>query len=88
VSPTPDKTEALRAAEIIATVYLATDLGMGFPFEHGFRATLMADRLCEVLGVDSDISEQVYYASMLMYSGCTSEWPWGSSSSAASGQRH
>lgn len=58
---------------MIATVCLATDLGMGFPLEHGFQATLLAMRMCDALGVGSEVSEQAYYASMLMYSGCTSE---------------
>lgn len=46
---------------------------MGFPLEHGLQATLMATELCEVLGVDDDVSNRVYYGSMLMYSGCNSE---------------
>jgi len=31
--------EQVRAAEVIAACCLATDLGMGFPFEHGLHAT-------------------------------------------------
>jgi hypothetical protein len=33
-SPSPDQ---VRAAELIAAVCLATDLGTGLPFEHGLR---------------------------------------------------
>jgi HD-GYP domain-containing protein (c-di-GMP phosphodiesterase class II) len=73
VPETPESNERLRATEIIASVCLATDLGMGFPLEHGFHATLMANRLCEIVGVDSDTTKQIFFASMLMYSGCTSE---------------
>lgn len=65
--------EILRTAEVTAIVCLATDLGMGFPLEHGCQATLMAGRLCDILGVDGETSKQVYYGSMLMYSGCTSD---------------
>ena len=50
---------------------LATDLGMGFPFEHGLHATLTTMRLCEVLGVDTDTLSRTYYACLLMYAGCT-----------------
>ena len=50
---------------------LATDLGMGFPFEHGLHATLTTLRLCEALGVDEDTTARTYYASLLMYAGCT-----------------
>ena len=35
--PRPDG-ESVRAAELIGSLCLATDLGMGFPFEHGFTA--------------------------------------------------
>lgn len=52
---------------------LATDLAMGFPFEHGFQATLMARRLCDLIEADDETVHQVYFASLLMYSGCTSE---------------
>jgi HD-GYP domain-containing protein (c-di-GMP phosphodiesterase class II) len=58
---------------VIASVCLATDLGMGFPYEHGFHGTLMAIRLCDILAVDAVTTKQVYFASMLMYSGCTGD---------------
>lgn len=50
---------------------LATDLGMGFPFEHGLHATLATMRLCKALEVDRDTLLSTYYASLLMYVGCT-----------------
>jgi len=50
---------------------LATDLGMGFPFEHGLQATLVTKRLCEAVGVDEDVLSPTYYACLLMYAGCT-----------------
>ena len=50
---------------------LATDLGMGFPFEHGLHATLATMRLCEVLDIDEDTVSRTYYACLLMYAGCT-----------------
>jgi hypothetical protein len=34
--------EEVRAAEVIGALCLATDLGMGFPFEHGLHTTLIA----------------------------------------------
>ncbi len=65
--------EPVRAAEIVAAACLATDLGMGFPFEHGLHGTLMAMRLADLLGVDRETESQTYYASLLMYSGCTTD---------------
>lgn len=61
----------VRTAELIASLCLASDLGMGFPFEHGLQSTLTTMRLCEALGVDDDTASRTYYACLLMYSGCT-----------------
>jgi HD-GYP domain-containing protein (c-di-GMP phosphodiesterase class II) len=66
-------TERVRTAEVIAALCLATDLGMGFPFEHGLESTLITMRLCEALGVDDETAFSTYYACLLMYAGCTVE---------------
>lgn len=63
--------DQMRTAEVIAAMCLATDLGMRFPFEHGLHATLTTMRLCEALEVDHDTAVRTYYASLLMYAGCT-----------------
>jgi HD-GYP domain-containing protein (c-di-GMP phosphodiesterase class II) len=65
--------EQVRAAEVIATLCLATDLGMGLPFEHGLHSTLVAMRLAERLGVDAETASQTYYACLLFYVGCTAD---------------
>ena len=65
--------ERFRTAEVIASLCLATDLGMGFPFEHGLHATLTTMRLCEALDVDAQTAAQAYYASLFMYTGCTTD---------------
>src|SRR5688572_12286734 len=67
------ESQPVRAAEVIAATCLATDLGMGFPFEHGLHGTLMAMRLADLLDVDPETQAQTYYASLLMYSGCTTD---------------
>jgi HD-GYP domain-containing protein (c-di-GMP phosphodiesterase class II) len=69
-SPSRDQ---VRAAELIAALCLATDLGTGLPFEHGLHSTLVAMRLAERLGVDADTSSQTYYACLLFYAGCTAD---------------
>ncbi|MGH3132231.1 MAG: HD domain-containing phosphohydrolase [Gaiellaceae bacterium] len=69
----PPGGERVRAAEVIAALCLATDLGMGFPFEHGLHSTLVAMRLGERLGVDPETASQTYYACLLTYSGCTAD---------------
>jgi hypothetical protein len=63
--------DRVRTAEVAATLCLATDLGMGFPFEQGLHSTLVAMRLADRLGVDDETASQTYYACLLMYSGCT-----------------
>ncbi|HZE04634.1 MAG TPA: HD domain-containing phosphohydrolase [Solirubrobacteraceae bacterium] len=65
--------ERVRAAEVIGALCLATDLGMGFPFEHGLHSTLIAARLAERLGVDRETASQTYYASLLSHAGCTTD---------------
>ena len=62
-----------RAAEVIAALSLATDLGIGVPLEHGLQSTLIAMRLGERLGVDPDTASQTYYACLLFYVGCTAD---------------
>lgn len=63
--------ERVRAAEVIATLSLATDLGIGVPLEHGLHSALFAVRLCELLGVEEETASHAYYASLLFYVGCT-----------------
>jgi HD-GYP domain-containing protein (c-di-GMP phosphodiesterase class II) len=65
--------EQVRAAEVIAALCLATDLGMGLPFEHGLQSTLVAMRLGERLGIDVETASQTYYACLLFYVGCTAD---------------
>lgn len=65
--------ERVGAAEVIGALCLATDLGMGLPFEHGLQSTLIAMRLAERLGVDGDTATETYYASLLAHSGCTTD---------------
>ena len=65
--------EQVRGAELVAALCLATDLGMGFPFEHGLHSTLIAMRLADRLGVDRDCLAQTYYACLLSHSGCTTD---------------
>lgn len=69
----PPASAQVRAAEIIAALCLGTDLGMGFPFEHGLQTTLIAMRLADRLGVDRESASQTYYACLLAHAGCTTE---------------
>src|SRR5215204_2639215 len=64
--------EQVRAAEVIGALCLATDLGMGFPLEHGLQSTLAATRLADRLGVDPATASQAYYACLLSHARCPS----------------
>lgn len=68
VSPREDR---VRAAELIASLSLATDLGVGVSLEYGLESTLVAMRLAERMGVDAQTASQTYYACLLFYIGCT-----------------
>jgi len=67
----PSLCESVRTAEVIATLSLATDLGIGVPLEYGLQSTLIAMRLADRLGVDIETASQTYYACLLFYVGCT-----------------
>ena len=69
--PDPPGGDRVRAAEIIATLSLATDLAIGVPLEHGLQSTLIAMRLADSLGVDQTTARHTYYACLLFYVGCT-----------------
>jgi HD-GYP domain-containing protein (c-di-GMP phosphodiesterase class II) len=69
----PGGGDEVRAAEVIAALCLATDLGMGLPFEHGLHSTLVAMRLGERLDLDAETASQTYYACLLFYAGCTAD---------------
>ena len=63
--------DTVRAAEVVAALSLATDLGMGVPLEHGLQSTLFAMRLADHVGVDAETASQTYHACLLFYVGCT-----------------
>ena len=62
--------EGVRLAELVATLSLGTDLGLGQPMEHVIRQTLIALRMGELLGLDDADRKVVYYAGLLAWVGC------------------
>jgi HD-GYP domain-containing protein (c-di-GMP phosphodiesterase class II) len=67
----------LRLAELIGSLSLATDLGMGQPFEKAIRSCLLALSLGRRLGCDATTLSDIYYLALLEHIGCTShasEW--------------
>src|SRR3954467_7529583 len=64
--------QPIRAAELVAALSLATDLGTGQPLEHALRTAVLAIRLGELAGASPDELADTYYAALLHAAGCTS----------------
>jgi HD-GYP domain-containing protein (c-di-GMP phosphodiesterase class II) len=65
----------VRSGELLAALSLATDLGTGYPLEHGLRTCLVAVRLAERADVDDETARCVYYLALLHSIGCTADAP-------------
>jgi HD-GYP domain-containing protein (c-di-GMP phosphodiesterase class II)/DNA-binding CsgD family transcriptional regulator len=59
-----------RLSELVATISLGTDLGLGQPMEHVIRQTIIALRLAELLGLSEAERGVTYYAGLLAWVGC------------------
>jgi hypothetical protein len=58
----------VRLAELVATISLGTDLGLGQSMEHILRQTLVSLRMAELLAFDEAEREVAYF------SGCWRGW--------------
>lgn len=61
-----------RLADVLASLTLAMDLGLGLPVEWVLRCTLTGMRLVEAMGLDDQLGRSVFYLSLLRHIGCTS----------------
>ena len=70
-----DPTPGVRVprAELLASLSLAVDLGLGQPMEHVLRQTVIGMRLAERAGMDEATLEAVYYVSLIAWVGCTAD---------------
>jgi HD-GYP domain-containing protein (c-di-GMP phosphodiesterase class II) len=57
-------------AELVASMSLATDLGMGQPMDHVLRSCLVGLRLGDTLGLDESQRAVIYYVALLAWVGC------------------
>jgi HD-GYP domain-containing protein (c-di-GMP phosphodiesterase class II) len=60
-------------AELVATLSLASDLGMGRPMERVLRQTVIAMRLGAAAGMGQPTCASAYYTSLLTWVGCATE---------------
>lgn len=64
-------TMRLRMAELLASLSLAIDLGVGQPMEWVLRSCLLAVRMGRELGLSESDCQDVYYLALLRHIGCT-----------------
>src|SRR5581483_5358649 len=64
---------SVRLSELVATLALVSDLGMGRPIERVLRQTVIAMRLAAALGLDDDVAAATYYTSLLTWVGCAAD---------------
>jgi HD-GYP domain-containing protein (c-di-GMP phosphodiesterase class II) len=60
----------VRLAELVASLSLATDLGLGQPMEHILRSCRLGLRIAEDVGLDESERAVVYYVALLAWLGC------------------
>lgn len=70
-SGSPDS--GVRLAELVATLSLAADLGLGQPAEHAMRSTVIARRLGDLVGQPAVERATTYWVTLLAWVGCTAD---------------
>lgn len=63
----------MRLSELVATLSLVSDLGMGRPMEHALRQTLISLRLADAAGMGAGDRTAAYYTSLLTWIGCAAD---------------
>jgi HD-GYP domain-containing protein (c-di-GMP phosphodiesterase class II) len=63
----------VRLAELVASLSLATDLGLAQPEEHVLRQTVIATRLAAAAGQSDEQRAAVFYVSLLAWTGCIAD---------------
>jgi len=70
---TEQAASGVRLAELVASLSLATDLGLGQPQGHVLRTTVIASRLAAVAGLPEDERAAAYYVALLAWVGCVAD---------------
>lgn len=76
---TSSKSSCPRLAEVLASLSIATDLGIGQPMEFALSACILAVLLAKKCGCSEEAVRVVYYQAQLRYIGCNTETDWRSS---------
>lgn len=79
MTPTLSNNSGVRLAELMASLSIATDLGLGQPMEHALSSCIVAVRLARKCGYSEEAVREVYYQALLRFIGCNAETDWLSS---------
>lgn len=63
----------MRLAELLGTLSIAADTGMGMPPDHGIRCASLAARLGELGGLTPQQRQEAFYLSLMRFVGCTAD---------------
>jgi HD-GYP domain-containing protein (c-di-GMP phosphodiesterase class II) len=63
----------VKLSELVATLSLVADLGMGRPVERVLRQTVIALRLADIADAGDDVRSATYYTSLLTWIGCAAD---------------
>jgi hypothetical protein len=63
----------VRLSELVASLSLATDLGLGQPQGNVLRTTVIATRLAALAGLAEDEQASAYYVALLAWVGCVAD---------------
>ena len=63
----------VRLSDLVATLSLVSDLGMGRPMERVLRQTVITLRLAEAAGLEDPVRSAAYYTSLLTWVGCATD---------------
>lgn len=69
----PPPAPPVKLSELVATLSLVSDLGMGRPVERVLRQTVIAMRLADAAGCDEPVRAATYYTSLLTWIGCAAD---------------
>jgi len=61
----------VQLAEVVASIALAADLGLGQPLEHVLRTTVVALRFADHLGLPQEDRDATYWVALFTTAGCT-----------------
>ena len=67
------RADRIRLAELVATLSLISDLGMGRPTERVLRQTVIAMRMADAASLPADVRTAGYYTSLLTWVGCAAD---------------